>query len=309
MKAIVTTTINQPTKAILRFANMQDWHLIVVTDKKTPIKKYEKLKKNITILNCSDQYKINKKLSDLIGWNCIQRRNFGFIEAYKLGASLIATVDDDNIPYNFWGKDVDLKNKVNARKYVNSDLVFDPMEIFNKIKPYKFWHRGFPLELLEKKNANNFQLIKKKFDVRADLWNGNPDIDSINRLIIKKMNFNFKNKFLYCSNKFSPFNSQNTFINRDVLKDYFCFPFIGRLDDIWASYYIESVGYNICYGPASVYQLRNKHNLYNDFKEEILGYLNSYNLCLQLKKNPKNIKNFLPKRSHDAFLEYKKSFS
>ena len=47
--------------------------------------------------------KIDKKL-DLIGWNCIQRRNFGILYAWKNNADVVAVVDDDNIPYNNWGK-------------------------------------------------------------------------------------------------------------------------------------------------------------------------------------------------------------
>ena len=83
MNIIVTTTINKPTKAILRFANLKSWHLIVVVDKKTPLQNFKRLK-NITLLKCEDQQKISSKLSKLIGWNSIQRRNFGFIEAKKL---------------------------------------------------------------------------------------------------------------------------------------------------------------------------------------------------------------------------------
>ena len=35
-KFIITTTINSPTEAILKFDNMNDWTLIVIGDKKTP---------------------------------------------------------------------------------------------------------------------------------------------------------------------------------------------------------------------------------------------------------------------------------
>ena len=35
-KVIVTTTINPPTEAILRFDAMTDWDLVVIGDKKTP---------------------------------------------------------------------------------------------------------------------------------------------------------------------------------------------------------------------------------------------------------------------------------
>ena len=40
----------------------------------------------------------------MIGWKCIQRRNFALIQAYKYGADVIATIDDDNIPYKKLGK-------------------------------------------------------------------------------------------------------------------------------------------------------------------------------------------------------------
>ena len=95
-KFIVTTTINKPTKATKLFSKCKGWTLIVVGDLKTPEKEYSHFK-DIIYLTPKDQNKIDKKLSDLIGWNCIQRRNMGYVLAYKLGAKFIATVDDDNV--------------------------------------------------------------------------------------------------------------------------------------------------------------------------------------------------------------------
>ena len=40
-KIIVTTTINQPTKALKRFSKFNDWELIVIGDLKTPHNSYE----------------------------------------------------------------------------------------------------------------------------------------------------------------------------------------------------------------------------------------------------------------------------
>ena len=37
------------------------------------------------------------KLSKLIGWNCIQRRNFAILEAFERIAEVVALIDD-NIP-------------------------------------------------------------------------------------------------------------------------------------------------------------------------------------------------------------------
>jgi hypothetical protein len=45
----------------------------------------------------------------------IQRRNVGFVFAYNEGADIIATVDDDNIPYDNWGDNVLVGQEVEVR--------------------------------------------------------------------------------------------------------------------------------------------------------------------------------------------------
>jgi len=114
---IVTTTINKKTLALEKYSNLKDWNLIVVGDKKTP-HNYYKNNKKIIYLSPNDQEKIDTKLSNLIGWNCVARRNFGFILATKLGAKLIATVDDDNIPYKNWAKEIYLNKKIKINYYI-----------------------------------------------------------------------------------------------------------------------------------------------------------------------------------------------
>ncbi len=299
-KFIISTTINSPTVAIKKFDNLKDWTLIVSGDLKTP--KNYKLK-NGEYLKPSDQEKISRKLSNLIGWKCIQRRNFAMIQAYKYGADIIATIDDDNIPYKNWGNNLLLEKPINCKKFLTNEIAFDPISVTNH---KKLWHRGFPLQILNKKN-NKKKIIKNKlkFDVQADFWNGDPDIDAICRMEhLPECNFE-KKKFPFTSNKFSPFNSQNTFISRKVVKDYFLFPHIGRMDDIWASYYVEAKGFKVVYNKSSVYQKRNVHNLTRDMELEYIGYKNNELLLKELKKNPYNIKKFLPRKSWEAFKIYK----
>ena len=52
-------------------------------------------------------------------------------------------------------------------------------------------------------------------------------------------------------------------------------PFVGRMDDIWAAYYVQAKGCNVVFGKASVYQERNVHDLVRDMKQEYLGYENN----------------------------------
>ena len=149
-KIIVCTSINKPTEAIKKFDNMKDWQLVVVGDKKTP--KNYKLKHGI-YLSPKKQEKMDKKLSKLIGWNCIQRRNFGILFAWKNNADIVAVVDDDNIPYKHWGKNLLLNRKINVNFYKTKALAFDPVSVTNH---KNLWHRGFPIQILNKKICSQF---------------------------------------------------------------------------------------------------------------------------------------------------------
>ncbi|MEL0238392.1 MAG: hypothetical protein VW946_02870, partial [Gammaproteobacteria bacterium] len=115
-KIIVTTTINDPQEATLKFAAMTDWHLIVVGDTKTPHNLYRNLE-NVTYLSPEDQESLSKELSDSIGWKSIRRRNLGFLKAYQMGADVMATVDDDNIPLENWGENLYIGSEVEVNYY------------------------------------------------------------------------------------------------------------------------------------------------------------------------------------------------
>ena len=296
---IATTTINPPTKALKNFAKNKNCKLIVALDKKS--KKFNL--KDSVILSTKYQEKKWPKLSKLIGWNCIQRRNFAILEAYERGAQIIGLIDDDNIPYSNWFKNIYVNKNFKCDEIKINKPIFDPVGYTNYSN---LWHRGMPLEYV---NGRKYLQLKKsniKPDVQANFWNGDPDIDAVCRMVLKpQCNFK-KNKFPFFSNKISVFNSQNTLITRKVVKDYFLFPHIGRMDDIWASFYVTSKKYRIVYNEPTVYQQRNAHNLLKDFKDEYIGYANSSSLVESLKKNPENIYNFLPKRSAQAFDEWKK---
>ena len=302
-KFIVSTSINPPTLAIKKFDNMPEWKLIVIGDKKTP--KNYKLK-NGFYLSPKDQIKIDKKLSDLIGWNCIERRNFGLILAKKFGADIIALVDDDNIPYNSWGENLIIGKKIKAKFYNIKNNIFDPIFYTN----YKeLWHRGFPVNQIDEREDIKF--IEKHIipDVQADFWNGDPDIDAICRMMLKP-SCKFKNKYFpFFSKKLSPFNSQNTFLSKNVLPNYFLFPDQGRMHDIWASYYLQSKQkIHVVYNRPSVYQSRNKHNSITDLKNEFIGLKKTSNLIELINQKNFNIKNFFTKRAVKAFNIYKQHF-
>jgi hypothetical protein len=298
---IVCTTINEPTEAIRRFDAMTDWTLIVVGDRRTP--SHYPLENGI-YLSPDEQMKLAPRLSDAIGWDKIQRRNMGFVLARKLGAELIATVDDDNEPYEHWGRSVLVGKMVSVSEYRSSELAFDPLSVTNQ---GHLWHRGFPLQLLS--NRDNHQRHETVITpmIQADLWDGDPDIDAICRMEhAPDVDFD-PTPFPFTSNRLSPFNSQNTFIHNEILADYFMFPFVGRMDDIWASYYVQAVGHRVIYERPSVRQRRNPHDLTADFRAECDGYLKNHLLVQDLYESPNAIRQYLPSQALQAWDEYRRT--
>ena len=299
-KYIVTTTINAPTLATQKFSRMEGWTLIVVGDTKTPHLKYEEL--DCIYLSPNIQETIKKDLSDSIGWKSIQRRNIGFLYAYNQGADIVATVDDDNIPYDDWGKNLLVGQTIECDLYEPSQNVFDPLSVTNTTD---IWHRGFPIDLLGKRHEVEYKgKTNRKVLVQADLWDGDPDIDAMARLTMKPI-VKYDIESPYCSNKIAPFNSQNTFLSREVIPYYAVLPHVGRMDDIWGSYILQHYFPNsVVYNKASVYQDRNVQDLITNLEKEVIGYRNTYSLLKDLK----NYMEYLPEDTKKFYNTYRSCF-
>ena len=304
-KFIVTTTINSPTVATLKFieiAKRDNWHFVVVGDTKTPHAEYERL--DCIYLHPDNQDLKYPKLSKIIGWKTIQRRNIGFIYAYEHGADVVATVDDDNIPYDNWGTDLYVGKEVEVDYYTNKELlVFDPLSVTNQSN---LWHRGFPIDLLHLKNSIEYKGKKKITPlIQADLWDGDPDIDAMCRLSFKPI-VKFDTTSPFAAAEISPFNSQNTFIHRDALKHYAVWPYVGRMDDIWGGYYTQKMigDDKLIYNRASVYQDRNVQDLITNLEKEIIGYRHT----LDFTKFPNITSDYIPAKTKEFLDIYFNSF-
>jgi hypothetical protein len=300
---IVTTTINPPTRAIELFQSMDNWELVVIGDKKTPA---DYPLSRGTYVTPEEQEKYDPELSRAIGWNSIQRRNFGLLWANDMKADVVALVDDDNIPLEHWGENLLVGKDVEVNYYETDLPAFDPIGATNH---GKLWHRGFPIQLLPRRDYTRKSRREVHVDVQADFWNGDPDVDAICRIEhAPECDFD-PGPFPMASNKMGPFNSQNTFVSGRCLKDYFLFPHVGRMDDIWASYYLQARGYGVVYNKASVYQDRNVHDLIRDMRQEYLGYENNLKLVGDLARDPESIAAYLPGPSAWAFQLYRRHFA
>lgn len=309
-KFIITTTINNPTTATLKFceiADNKDWIFVIVGDTKTPHDSYralEKSFKNVVYLSPEQQDGLYPELSNVIGWKSIQRRNIGFVYAYEKGADLVATVDDDNIPYDTWGDDLYVGQEIEVDLYENiTSNYFDPLSPTNH---KDLWHRGYPIEdLLVKNNIEYKGKVKRMVLVQADFWDGDPDIDAICRLS-KKPVVKFEKFDPFCTNQLAPFNSQNTFIHRSALPHYAVLPYTGRMDDIWGGYILQHYKPGcVIYNKATVYQDRNLQDLVTNLENEVIGYRNTYKLLSDLQ----NYRQYLPEQTLKFWDVYTNSFT
>lgn len=300
-KYIVITTINRPTKAIKKLIDIaSDWKIIVVGDLKTPHDEYIS-NSNIIYLSPEDQTKICPEYSDFIGWNTSLRRNIGFIEAYRRGAEVLAMLDDDNIPYVTWGRDILVGREVYVKLFQCEDkFVFDPLSVTSY---YPMWHRGFPLERVKDRIIEKEDYTKIRVLVQANLWDGDPDIDAIERISGNHIGSAGELCYYTSDARYMPFDSQNTIIDRSIIPYFMLMPDVGRVDDIWGSYYVQKKfkgeKHFIAYGPATVVQERNEHNIMKDLKDETYGMFH----CMDFLNN-----DVLPERAKLAYDLYQKQF-
>jgi hypothetical protein len=223
----------------------------------------------------------------------------------EMKADIIALIDDDNIPLPGWGENLLVGRDVEVNYYETDLPVFDPIGATNYPE---LWHRGYPLQLLPKRDYSRKSRKTVHVDIQADFWNGDPDIDAICRLE-HAPECTFKDDvFPFAANKISPFDSQNTFITADVLKQYAMFPHVGRMDDIWPGYYVQAKGFKVVYNKASVYQERNVHDLTVDMRKEYIGYENNLQMLQDMARDPEAYQSYVPGRTVRSFDLYRKHF-
>jgi len=298
-KAIVTTTISELTEASEKYSRMDGWDFLLVADLKTPLDSYAGV--NVEVMTIAEQEASWPKLSSLLGWNCVERQNIGFLEAYSRGYDIIASVDDDNIPLDNWNDILLVGQEVDVRHFTTDNLCFDP---FFETSYSDMWHRGFPMQLLNNRGVrveDNKTLI---FDVQEGFWNGDPDIDAVCRMEYNPNCHWNPEDFPLASNTISPFNTQNTIFSRNALRRMFMMPGTGRMNDIWGSYYCQAHGFNVVYTEPTVFHKRHPHDITKDFNDEITGTLNSIALLNDLKKSPYMISRYLSPVAYLSLLEY-----
>lgn len=270
---IVVTTINMPTTAIDKISELcetSDWNAVVVGDLKTPT---DWKKENIHYLSPLTQKQRYGELAEILPWNHYSRKNLGYLFAIEAGAEVILETDDDNIPYAEFGQDTSFM--IEGNEVTSSDWV----NVYKFFTDHFIWPRGLPLNKIYEYGTLNPEIRTKSVAVKQYLADEDPDIDAIHRLLFSQpVNFNRRKPVILGEGAWVPFNSQNTMFSKKVFPLLYLPSHVSfRMTDIWRSLVVQSAlwkqGSSVAFLNATVKQQRNEHNLMEDFKDEVPGYL------------------------------------
>ena len=177
-KAVIITSIFEPTKAVKEFALKSDYTTIVVGDVKSPAGwKCD----NTEYLSIEQQQQLNYAIIKLLPYNHYCRKMIGYLKCIKEDYDVIIDTDDDNLPYKDWSfpqfEDQFLQSP--------PDLGF--INIYKSFTDKKIWPRGLPLDKLTNENVNlplheRSQRAACHVGIWQGLADGDPDVDAIYRL-------------------------------------------------------------------------------------------------------------------------------
>lgn len=286
VRAIVITSINYPTKAVERIAELvgDDWLIIVVGDKKTPT---DWRCDGVEFLSVERQLHEFPVLADALPFNHYARKNLGYAFAIRNGATLIAETDDDNIPYDSFLSGLNLE--VEGDEAIESGWVNG----YRYFSDARVWPRGFPLQLINESFKRPCQTApaRRRCPLQQYLADGDPDVDAIFRLTVDEPVLFRSGSLILPPGAVCPSNSQNTVWWPEAFSMMYLPSFSTfRMTDIWRSFVatqcLTANQSAVAFHGPTVFQERNPHDLMRDFEDELPGYRSNNHILDLLKSLP-----------------------
>ena len=292
----VITTIQQPTgssKALASRLRNVGSKLIVIGDRKGPAS-YDV--EGVEFLSLAAQLESEFELARNLPTGHYARKNIGYLEAVKHGASCVYETDDDNAPLDSWAPRAETVAAVGVREcgWVNVYRLFSDLPRGRQAGMPAFpgiWPRGFPLDALA--NSKRPSLAEETIEVQAPiqqgLVNNSPDVDAIWRLVMDRpFDFQAGPSVLLPRGAWCPFNSQSTWWFPVAYPLMYLPSFCSfRMTDIWRSFIAQrclwELDLGIVFHGPEVVQERNAHDLMRDFNDEVPGYLRNRELAVRLE--------------------------
>ena len=280
----VITTINSPAEEIKELFQSSSDSLspfVVIGDAKS---KFDWSEIGAEYYSLESQKKLNFDSIKTTRENHYARKNIGYLILFEKKCEWIYETDDDNLPSisPFVPRSLTLE----ATEYSSGDVVggwVNIYDIFLKSQniTHPIWPRGFNLVDISQKIQYHQRKINGVFSIQQGLANLDPDVDAIYRLLFKnEIVFDQIDPVTIGDTDWAPINSQSTWWHMQVQRlMYLPATCSFRLTDILRGYValriMKSIGHKISFHSPVVYQVRNEHNLIEDFAGEIKLYTQS----------------------------------
>jgi hypothetical protein len=275
--AVVVTSIAAPNQAMRELAAKSETggqRFYVIGDVSSPLEFHLE---GCEYLDIARQKQTGFRIAEACPVRHYARKNIGYLQAIRDGASRIVETDDDNLPKaTFWAE---RGRRVRTRLVSTAGWV----NVYRYFTDAHIWPRGLPLPSVSAPVPPWESLAGADVDcpIQQGLADENPDVDAIYRLILPlPVRFRPDRSVALGAGVWCPFNSQNTGFWADAypllyLPAHCSF----RMTDIWRSFIAQRIcwanRWHVLFHEATVTQARNEHNLMRDFRDEVPGYLNN----------------------------------
>ena len=299
--ALVMTTIGEGAllEDYCRQAEAEGWRdslrLIVIPDKKTPPELYRRSKDLAQVgfdIHCpalDNQEAFLARLGGierLIPYNTDNRRNVGYLMALEWGAEGVISLDDDNycIPGSslFDEYAVVCAGEQTLPAVHSADGWYNICELIKFEPNYRVYPRGYPYAHRHKDAEVERRGETGLVRLNAGLWLEHPDCDGITWLAapVRGVDWN-RQSILLGQTTWTPINTQNTSLHRDVVASYYFVRMgyklaglpIDRYGDIFSGYFAQAcvrhMGHRIRVGTPVARHDRNTHNYLKDATNEL----------------------------------------
>ncbi len=233
------------------------------------------------------------ELAAEIPWRTDNRRNVGFLMAYRDGCDVVIAIDDDNYPreeWNFLAGHAAVGTEVSLPPATGHDGWFNLCSMMDIQCPSlgggeTVYARGFPYLRRTLETGKVGTEAETGFvAVNAGLWSGDPDVDAATRIVTRcEARERFATDLLLGRDALMPINTQNTALIRDAIPAYYYVKMghpvggmkLDRFGDIFSGFFVQkcasAVGHRVRVGSPVVEHRRSPHNLYKDLWNELAG--------------------------------------
>jgi hypothetical protein len=299
--ALVLTTIADP--ALLddycanfsRHGHLEQVRVYVIPDRKTPAAAYQRCRSlarrglQVICPTLDEQETYLEKVCfppQLVPCDSDNRRNVGYLMALDADNDFVISIDDDNYcapGEDFFAAHAEVCAEAGEYEVVESDSGwFNFCDLLELEPPQKTYARGFPYFGRHRPAQLRQQRQAACVRMNAGLWLSEPDLDGMSWLVSPARATAFRGGSLVLGPRtWSPVNTQNTALERQVVAAYYFVPMgyplagvtIDRYGDIFSGYFSQAcarhLGHALRVGTPIADHRRNSHNYLRDAANEL----------------------------------------